>query len=98
MTALIFFANSAESRALWSQFFSRCFNRYGWCCYYYRTSAAGEITRLTTVTDTDIDMNDFESDDAYYGRTTEVPSISGVRTDGNMELHDLSATNGVCDI
>jgi hypothetical protein len=82
LTAIIFFANSSQSRSLWTQFLiTNCF-----CAHLFLTSttdekpsisvrwtAVGAATASSNQTVTSRIREDFESDDTYYGRSTVNP-------------------------
>jgi hypothetical protein len=97
-TAIVFFYNSQESRTLWYNFFM---NRCCCCCCGGGGGSIGfaeqdiEKARLTYANNDHFE-EDFESDDAYYGRTTNdlrqsLPSSSTsiAAVDSNIALSEL---------
>jgi hypothetical protein len=78
LTAIAFFMNSRESRMLWGNVFSQY-----WCCC--RRSIDLDTVLLTVI---DVENEDFESDDAYYGRSTTTGSE--FRPDSIVTLTQLS--------
>jgi hypothetical protein len=88
-TAIVFFYNSQESRTLWYNFFmNRC------CCSTGFAEQDIEKARLTYANNDHFE-EDFESDDAYYGRITNdlgqslSSSASIAVVDSNIALSEL---------
>jgi hypothetical protein len=93
LTAIIFFISSHESRALWANLLTRLVQRCGIC----RSKGAEEDmdNSLLSVNELLAAVEDFESDDAYYGRNSAgVPQNNRESLVAMSRLHNNDSSIG----